>query len=193
MRKPQHLFLIIGLMMSAAASADWSVSEESRVHYVSIKQLNIAENNAFTGVTGQLDKQGAFTIAVDLSSVDTGIGIRNERMQKMFFETVDFPEAQLTGKLSKQQLADLHENGHLLVDLPVSLSLYGTERTLNASLVAVKTGEDIVVTNAKPLLIKASDFGLEKGVDALRKIAGLDSIASAIPVTVNLTLVNQKR
>lgn len=193
MRKRQMLVLISTLMMSAATWADWSVSEQSRVHYVSIKQLNIAENNAFTRVTGQLGKDGVFMIEVDLASVDTGIGIRNERMQKMFFDTIDFPVARLSGKLSKQQLTELNEKGHLLVDLPVSLSLYGTEKTLNVSLVAVKTGEDIVVTNSKPMIIKASDFGLESGVEALREIAGLDSIASAVPVTVNLTLVNHSR
>jgi hypothetical protein len=41
----------------------------------------------------------------------------------------------------------------------------------------------------RPVVINAADFGLEKGVAALKNIAGLQSISSAIPVTFDLQFV----
>lgn len=38
-------------------------------------------------------------------------------------------------------------------------------------------------------MLYAGDFGLGEGVAALKNIAGLEAIASAIPVTVNLQFV----
>ena len=45
------------------------------------------------------------------------------------------------------------------------------------------------MTTVEPILLYAGDFCLGEGVAALKKVAGLQAIASAIPVTVNLQLV----
>jgi hypothetical protein len=36
------------------------------------------------------------------------------------------------------------------------------------------------------VILNAADFGLAGGVEALREIAGLNSISIAVPVTLNL-------
>ena len=42
------------------------------------------------------------------------------------------------------------------------------------------------VIAAEPVVISAADFGLEGGVDALRQVAGLNSIVTAVPVSFQL-------
>jgi hypothetical protein len=53
--------------------------------------------------------------------------------------------------------------------------------------VAVNTGDKVVVSSATPIIIKAADFGLEKGVAKLQELAKLPSIATAVPVNFVLT------
>ena len=45
------------------------------------------------------------------------------------------------------------------------------------------------VTTTQPIVISASEFGLEAGVAALQSIAGLNAISRSIPVTVDLQLI----
>jgi len=42
------------------------------------------------------------------------------------------------------------------------------------------------------VLINAADFGLASGVTALREIAGLRAVSSAVPVTLQLLFVQAK-
>ena len=48
------------------------------------------------------------------------------------------------------------------------------------------------VTSELPDLINAADFGLAEGVAALQKVAGLQAISTAVPVTLQLQFVKVK-
>ena len=78
-------------------------------------------------------------------------------------------------------------------DVELTVSLHGIEQTVSASLVAVgEEGGRLRVYNSKPILLNASGFGLESGVEALREIAGLKAISTAIPITVHLVFSSTK-
>ena len=47
------------------------------------------------------------------------------------------------------------------------------------------------MSTVRPILISAADFGLEGGVSALQKIAGLEAIAAVVPVSVDLKFVKK--
>ena len=79
------------LAVSGLAHADWELRNSSRVSYVSIKNNAIAETNVFTGVTGSVNKKGEVAISIDLSSVETQVEIRNQRMRDLFFEVPAIP------------------------------------------------------------------------------------------------------
>ena len=106
----RSIFLLL-LVLAAPAFADWSVTTDSSVGFVSIKNNAIGENNAFTRVAGGIDAEGNISVKVDLSSVETGVGIRNERLQTMLFEVGMYPAATGTGKLSEYQVAKLSSGG----------------------------------------------------------------------------------
>ncbi len=183
---------LVTLAMASFASvslADWQFAPSSQINYVSVKNNAIAENNVITGVSGGLTRAGELSVVLDLTTVDTGVQIRNERMQQMLFEVFDFGTATLEGSLSATQLASLQAGEVVRAALPLELNLHGVTQSVTAELLAVPHAGGVLVTSTAPVLINAGDFGLQAGVTALQEIAGLNSISRAVPVTVNLELV----
>lgn len=177
------------LLGSVAAQAEWGVAEGSSVNYVSIKNNAIAENNRFTKVTGTIGDDGAVQIRIDLSSVETRVDIRNQRMRDIFFEVVNHPEALISTQLDAADLAQIEAGAPLEKTLALTVNLHGSETTLDAHMRAVAAGGQLYISTLEPILVSAADFGLDSGVEALREIAGLNAIVSTVPVTVDLKLV----
>ena len=46
-----------------------------------------------------------------------------------------------------------------------------------------RTGEGVIVSTLKPLVVMADSFALTAGVEMLREVAGLPSISRAVPVS----------
>ena len=182
--------LVTATAISPLAQADWSIAEGSLVGFVSIKKNSIAENNHFSGVTGSLSDEGAIVASVDLSTVETQVPIRNQRMMQLLFEVANYPEAQVSGQLDSLDIAQLASGATVERQVPLTLSLHGSTATVSATLLAVKVAEGVRVTTVEPIILNARDFGLEPGIAALQEIAGLDAISRAVPVTLDLLLTS---
>ena len=187
----RSLTCVLLLLVTQATLADWRLTAASKVGYVSIKNNVIAEHNYFSGVTGSLNKKGQLKVSIDLSTVETQVDIRNQRMRDLFFEVMQYPEAVVTAQLDMQELAQVESGAPLELVKPFTLSLHGVESTAEAHLRIVSVGGRAWVSTVRPILISAADFGLEGGVAALRKIAGLEAIAAVVPVSANLKLVKK--
>jgi polyisoprenoid-binding protein YceI len=176
-------------ILSTAALADWSVdSEQSTVFFISTKNLNVSEVHSFKHIEGQLTSDGKFTAEITLSSVETGIDIRNQRMRDMLFNVSSFPKATISASLPKAMM-ELSKGESMHTELPATLSLMGIEKALNLDVIVNKNSNGhFVVSSGKPLLLSAADVGLKDGVEALQKIAGLSSIGLSVPITFNLVL-----
>lgn len=183
------LLVVSSLLVAVSAWADWGVAEDSRVSYVSIKNDIIAENNHFSRVTGAITDDGQVSIAIDLASVETRVDIRDQRMRDLFFEVAAHPQALITAELTPADLAKLEAGAPVERELRLSVSLHGSETEVVASLRAIASGGQLYISTLEPILISAADFGLEPGLATLQELAGLKSIARAVPVTVNLHLV----
>ena len=185
---PKLVILLSGVGFTVPVQADWTVSDSSRIGFVSIKNNLIGENNAFERVSGSISESGQVAVSVDLSSVETGIGIRNERLQKMLFEVASFPTASIDAVLSDGQIAALRAGGARAESVSVNISLHGKTVSKMANVSVSSSGGDVRVTTTQPIVITAQEFGLESGVEALQQIAGLNAISRSIPVTVDLRL-----
>ena len=185
---PKLVILLSGVGFTVPVQADWTVSDSSRIGFVSIKNNRIGENNAFERVSGSISESGQVAVSVDLSSVETGIGIRNERLQKMLFEVASFPTASIDAALSDSQIAALRAGGARAESVSVNISLHGKPVRKTANVSVSSSGGDVRVTTTQPIVITAQEFGLESGVAALQQIAGLNAISRSIPVTVDLRL-----
>ena len=177
-------------MLALPALAAWDLdSERSTVQFLSVKNASVAELHYFKAVEGMIDDEGSATVTIDLDSVETLVPIRNERMRKMLFETVQFPAAQLMAKVPTD--LTLMEAGETRdVDLEVTIDLHGASAPYVTKTRVTRLADGALqVVLAEPILVKAADFGLDTGIEALREVAGLQSISTAVPVDATLVFV----
>ena len=81
------------LLTSLSAQADWTLSNDnSNLTFLTTKNSQVTEVSHFKSLSGTFDGKLA-TLEIDLTSVDSLIPIRNERMAKFLFETTKFAKA----------------------------------------------------------------------------------------------------
>jgi len=170
--------------------ANWTVNnEQSTVSFISVKKSNVMEAHHFNQLTGQLTKDGKFSLNIDLSSVDTGITVRNERMQEHLFEQAKFANATVSASLKQDTISKLKVNETTPVSLKAELNLHGYKKSIRLLLDVVKLSDSsLIVSSKKTVFIKANDFSLVKGIEKLRELARLPSIATTVPVSFSLRL-----
>lgn len=186
MRRIYVLFII--MCWPVLALAQWELkAEDSTFQYATVKNGSAYEINSFEQIKGYIGSHGLATLTVDLASVNTGIAIRDTRMKKMLFDLAGFPLARLKMPVDTEQLMAMAEGEMWPLSSGGELQLNGQQRTVLAELHIYRISQKRwLVTTAQPVIIDAEAFGLLKGVEALREIAGLDSIMSQVPVSFDL-------
>lgn len=180
--------LATGLLICSPLSlANWTLTDESDVTFLSTKNTNITEVHHFRSLTGKVTDKGKATVSIDLSSADTGIPIRDERLLKMLFEVTEFPKAEISAVIPEHILNAALAGKTSSVSLPVQLNFHGVTKTLETEvLVMPAMDKTVAVVSTRPVLLKAEDFGVAAGVEALRNVAGLKEISATVPVSFNL-------
>lgn len=177
------------LLTAGCANAQWVLDpEQSSLSFVSIKAQNVAEVHQFRQLSGSLNGAGSVRVEVALDSVDTGIEIRDERMRSMLFDTQDHPVALVEVQLPEAM--DLEVGQSAVYQVPVTLTL-GLQTASAVATAKVSCYEDgqFEAISIQPVLLSTTLLGLDRGVEALREVAGLSSISSAVPVTFAVTFV----
>jgi len=187
MKTPFALACVAAVMVSPLAQADWQVGPGSQVQFVSIKNNMIGEVSHFETLAGTVTDAGEVEVRVAVDSGETNIGIRNERMKTMLFEVGLYPEALITAQLDAEAIAAMSDGG--ATNVALQIDLHGQTVTKDARLNVAVTDQGVSATTAQPILLTASEFGLEGGVAALQAVAGLNAISRVIPVTVALQLI----
>lgn len=180
--------LIIALVSSSPAMAVWNLTkDDSSLHFLTTKNAQITEVHSFKSLAGAVSDTGELSVEVDLGSVDTLIPIRNTRMKEMLFDTITFPKATFSATLNPS-LLNVPAGKVVSAQVSGTLDLHGVQAPVTFDLKLVRTSEgQLVVSTVKPTIIHAKTFSLESGVEALRNIAGLKSITTAVPVTFSVT------
>ncbi|OIQ48066.1 MAG: hypothetical protein BM565_03190 [Gammaproteobacteria bacterium MedPE] len=184
---------VLLMTLSHSAHADWALDKaNSTLSFVSVKKSDVMEAHHFNHINGTLTDNGAFSLVIDLSSVDTAIAIRDSRMGEHLFETNKFPQATLSASIPSKALAGLVVNQTAMMKVPASLNLHGEKQAMNADVsVTLLSDGNLLVSSNKPVFVNAGDFNLIKGIEKLRELAGLPSISTTVPVTFSLRLNNQ--
>ena len=175
-------------LLSPLAFADWQIGPGSQVQFVSIKNNTVGEVSHFETLSGSVTDAGDVEVRVVLDSVETNVGIRNERMKTMLFEVGLYPEAVITTQLDAEAIATMSAGG--VANVALQIDLHGQTVTKDAQLNIAVTDQGVSATTTQPILLTAAEFGLEGGVAALQAVAGLNAISRVIPVTVTLQLVS---
>ncbi|HIE40153.1 MAG TPA: YceI family protein [Thiomicrorhabdus sp.] len=181
--------LLVTLLTTSNVYAGWLLkNSESNVYYVSTKNLTTSELNYFNTLTGNINDQGDLTIKINLESVETDVPIRNERIKSMLFEVINYGKATVTASIDPEKLKHLKIGETYTESVNFMLNLHGINQELSTTVKVIKSASgNILVTPVAPIIISANLFGLEKGIERLRKIARLKSISPSVPVTFNLT------
>ena len=179
--------LAMSALLSPLTLADWQIGPGSQVQFVSIKNNTVGELSHFETLSGSVTDAGDVEVRVVLDSVETNVGIRNERMKTMLFEVGLYPEAVITARLDAGSMAALSSGG--VTNVALQIDLHGQSVTKDAQLNVAVTEQGVSATTTQPILLTAAEFGLESGVAALQAVAGLNAISRVIPVTVALQLV----
>ncbi|WP_108792281.1 YceI family protein [Erythrobacter sp. Alg231-14] len=166
----------------------WTVdSDGSELSYVTIKSGDIAETNSFETVTGSVAQNGAATIEIDLSSVSTGVDIRDERMREVLFVVADNPTATVTAQIDPAAFETLGVGDSVDQTVDGTVSIKGVEAPFQSEVTVTRVGADrvLAVSNA-PIILDAGRFELTDGLAQLQELAGLPSITPVVPVSFAL-------
>lgn len=178
------------LAVTMNVNAGWMLNgETSSVHFVSVKKEHIAETHHFKSLSGTINEKGRMIVDIDLASVETGIGIRNQRMQEMLFEVTTFKKAIIKADLSDVLAKHVMQGkaSQFTTTQKASLTLHGKVKPIDVELLVSYDGDNTLMASVtKPILVKAKDFDLDGGVMALQKVAGLPGITQVVPVNASL-------
>lgn len=176
------------LVVAAAAHADWTLDPAaSSVSFVSVKNSAVAEAHYFTGLSGSVSKSGEAALTLDMGAFETLIPIRNERMVKWLFEPERFPQAEFTAKVPVRELKKLKRGASEQRELSGTLALHGKSAEVMATVLITRVGRNAFsIVSQRPVIVNAGQFDLVGGIDKLREIAGLTSIAPSVPVSFSL-------
>jgi len=183
-----RLALLPMMMAASAAMADWTLAPESRLTFQSTKNIHKTETHHFSSVSGVVKNNGSATVKIDLTSVKTGIQIRDQRMQEHLFETGKFATATLQSSVPRSIMKRLATGKTQSFDLSGSIALHGKRIAFKTPVMATPAKDgSLVVSSLAPLMLDARKFALDGGVDTLKNIAKLNNIGYNVPV--NFTLV----
>jgi len=156
--------------------------EGSHLAYGTIKKDTVGEVNSFTGLSGHVSPDGTAEIEIDLSSVETNIDIRNERMIAHVFRKAG--TASLTAEFDMSAVSVLNVGETTTVDTEAVLSLIGTDVTFDAEMFVARLSETSVMVSTNDMVfLSTEDAGVNAGVDKLMELANLPGITRTVPVT----------
>ena len=169
---------------SAAAVSPWALNaSESHLNFATTKNTHTLEVHNFTNMSGDINNAGTATLSIDLSTVNTGVALRDQRMRDLLFETASYPTATVTVAVPTNLISGLALGQSAATDITASLNLHGVTGTITTKVAVQKlTNSRILVQSIAPVLIKAGDYSLTNGVEALRAAVGIASISVAVPV-----------
>ena len=175
-------------LFSTPAFSDWNlINEESQINFISIKASDIAEIHTFKDLSGSVKNSGEVQVIINLSSLETLIPIRNERMANLLFETKIYPTATFKLEADLQTILLTEVGKSLDVTYRGVLELKSKQFSMPIKLSVTRLGDQsFSVRSSEPLLLNANRLGLSAGIESLRVIAGLPSISKSVPVTFSL-------
>lgn len=170
----------------------WEINTTaSTLNFTTTKNASKTEIQSFKKFESHI-ANNKVTMVVDLSSVDTGIEIRDQRIKELFFNVVKFPSATVTIDLNKSDLKRLKIGQTKTLKLQAEVDIHGVEQTLPVELqVTLLEKNQLLVLSRQPIIVNLKNFNLLKGVNALREIAKLQSINAAVPVTFSFIFSHQ--
>ncbi|MDD9910104.1 MAG: YceI family protein [Ahrensia sp.] len=183
-------WLVAGSGQAGDQAAWTSVPEQSRIAFGSIKSNSIGEVHHFNSVSGTVAQDGTVTITIDLTSAETNVDIRNERMAEHVFAG---GEATVSGRVELAAFSDLPVGEVIEVETEMTLSFAGTETDFDARLLVARLRENrVMVSTADFIFLSTEDLGIDAGIDRLMQLAGLPGITRVSPMSIRIVFAKSQ-
>ena len=172
----------------AQAQQQWVLNGGASHFYMQTsKAESITEIHQFIGLTGTIDGGGNADVKIDLTSVSSGVDVRDVRMRFLLFETYKFPNAEVTAKIDMSKLQDLTSKIRDTYPLHFTVAMHGMTKDFDADVYVTRLSDKSVsVATAKPIVVKTDDFGLTAGLAKLSEAVNGTPIVSAASFTFDL-------
>lgn len=175
---------VASVSSSSAAVAPWALNTtDSYLNFATTKNTHNLEMHSFATLSGDINSAGVATLTIDLNSVNTGVALRDQRMRDLLFETATYPTATVTVAVPANLISGLAVGQTAETDISASLNLHGVTSAITTKVSVQKLSNSrVLVQSLAPVLLKAGDYSLTNGVEALRAAVGIASISVAVPV-----------
>lgn len=169
---------------SSVAVSPWVLNtSDSYLNFATTKNIHNLEVHNFTAISGDINGAGIATLTIDLNTVNTGVTLRDQRMRDLLFETLTYPTATVTVAVPANLISSLAIGQTAETDISASLNLHGITGAITTKVSVQKlSASRVLVQSLAPVLVKAGDYSLTNGVEALRAAVGIASISVAVPV-----------
>lgn len=193
-RRKLILVCVMLLMLSsypAFAKGNWVLDERnSHISFFTIKKNEIGESYIFFDFSGKISNNTA-SISILTDSVDTQVSIRDERIKEFLFDVKNNPTIEISSDV-KNVFDRLEKRSIITAEMPATLTLNGVTTIVRLNVSVSKKGKnELIVSSIKPIIIKAEDYRLTKGVKKLAELVGGISIISVVPVNFTLLFKRQ--
>lgn len=177
------LFAVLGTMATAQG---WTLNADaSRIAFGSVKKDTVGEVHSFETISGTVSAQGAVAVEIDLSSVETLIDIRNERMVEFVFK--NSPKAMINAQVDMASVSALAPGESAVVDATGTVALSGSMLELDTEMFVMRISDgQVMATTNDMIMLSLADMGLTDGIDKLMELANLPGITRVSPVTLRL-------
>ena len=177
------LFAAFGSM---AAAESWVLNaDSSHIAFGSVKKDTVGEVHSFEKISGTVGADGTANIEIDLSSVQTLIDIRNERMMEHVFKNAH--TATLNAQIDMAEVSALAVGASTVVEAAGNIDLAGNMLELEAELFVLRISDmQVMVSTNDMIMLSIADMGLSAGIDKLMELANLPGITRVSPVTLRL-------
>lgn len=182
------LIATLGLTVAFTCQADWQLEPaSSQLRFVSVKNGSVAEVHSFKQLSGVWSEDGKVTIQIPVTTIDTLIPIRNERILEHVLQAKKYPNITATASVKSEALADLVVGSSMQYGTELSVTLLDKTQTLPVQLTLTKLSEGkIQASTTAPVMINSTAFKLDTGVRKLQEIAKLNDIELMVPVTFSV-------
>lgn len=177
------LFYTVISAQSFAESGYTLDSELSNITFATIKKQFVVEPASIKASSGGLTKDGQFSIMLDLKSLSTGIAIRDQRLNELYFESMTFPEVKIAGKIDPSILSSDPQN----TTISAEVTLHGMTKKIDFPVVVIPTDGFVMVNSASTIIVNGADFRIS--TDNLNKLSatvGGLALSDKIPLSFNL-------
>src|SRR5690606_38534598 len=75
-------------------SGNWTLdATRSYLNFLSTKKVDVVEVHRFDTLSGSVNGKGEASLVIELASANTGVAIRDQRLDDILFEVAEFPRA----------------------------------------------------------------------------------------------------